>query len=151
MHQDPLFQNTQGLVAAMVVEPPDTTPCLDFWSTTNASASSRASARIYAGNIHCPALGTVTPKPLFHEFVSVNQDDLQNTYTTSTNDAINYRVEPILFRYGQASGNQNFLFTNDISCAVSNALIENLSIGGDPQTPVFQAATGEHVRMRMLH
>jgi hypothetical protein len=146
MPSDPLFQNTQGLVAALVVEPAHTTPCLDWWSTTNASASSRASARIYQGSVPCPALSATTPKPLFHEFVSIQQDDLQNSYSTATNDAINYRTEPILFRYGQPSSNQNFLFTNDISCAVSNGLINS-----DPQTPVFQVRAGQPMRMRMLH
>ncbi len=146
MPPDPLFQNTQGLVAAMVVEPRNTTHCLDWWSNTNSSASSRASARIYQGTIPCPSLGATRPAPLFHEFVSVQQDDLQNSYGTATNDAINYRTEPILFRYNQPSTNQSFLFANDISCAVSNALI-----GSDPQTPVFQARAGEPMRMRMLH
>ena len=146
MPPDPLFQNTQGLVGAMVVEPRNTTHCLDFWSTTNNRVSSRASARIYKGNVRCPALGATRPVPLFHEFVSVQQDDLQNSYGTATNDAINYRTEPILFRYNQPSTNQPFLFSNDISCAVSNALV-----GSDPQTPVFQARGGEPMRMRMLH
>jgi hypothetical protein len=146
MPSDPLFQNTQGLVAAMVVEPPNTTHCLDWWSTTSASASSRASARIYPGAIKCPPLSATMPKPLFHEFVSIQQDDLLNSYGAATNDAINYRTEPILFRYGQPSANQAFLFSNDISCAVSNALV-----GSDPQTPVFQARKAQPMRMRMLH
>jgi len=141
MPPDPLFQNTQGLFAGMVVEPTGSVACLDF-------PPSRVSARIYGSGAvtQCPPQSAASPRPLFHEFVSMNQDDMQNSYGVATNDAINYRVEPILFRYGQLSGNQNFLFTNDISCAVSDALINS-----DPQTPVFQARQGEPMRLRMLH
>jgi hypothetical protein len=127
---DPIFQNTQGLVATMVVEPANTTACPD-------KPSSRASAYVYPGSA---CYGT----PLFHEFVVVSQDDFNNSYGNS--DAVNYGAEPILFRYNQNSGNNSYLFGNDISCALSNALV-----GGDPKTPVFQAKAGEPIRLRMVH
>ena len=55
-------------------------------------------------------------------------------------------TEPLLFRFGQGSGDGGWLFANDISCKTGNGLAP-----GDPQTPVFQARAGEALRLRMLH
>lgn len=132
---DTIQQSTQGLVAAMVVEPPNTSWCLD-------STTSRASAYIYPGTVNCANVGAATP--VYHEFIAVHQDDFNNSFGTS--DAVNYRTEPLLFRFGQTSGDSSWLFQNDITCKTGNGLVN-----GDPQTPVFKARATEPVRLRMLH
>ena len=73
---DPIQQGTQGLVASLIVEPPNTSWCLD--------GNTRAQAYIYPGQVTCPASIT----PLFRELVVVSQDDFNNSFGTS--DAINY-------------------------------------------------------------
>ena len=87
---DPIQQGTQGLVASLIVEPPNTSWCLD--------ANTRAQAYVYPGQVTCPTTAT----PLFRELVVVSQDDFNNSFGTS--DAVNYRTEPLLFRFGQNGG-----------------------------------------------
>jgi hypothetical protein len=59
----------------------------------------------------------------------------------------NYRTEPMWFRMGFAP-DAPLTFTRDL--IMSNAL-SNSQVGGDPETPIFDAFAGEDVRFRVLH
>jgi len=143
---DPLLQHPKGLFGALIIEPIKAT-----WKT---DANSKASARVnYEFN---------GEKRTFREFVAIIQDDASLMQTgpagqtpvqfTAANPqwsrAFNYKIEPMGYRY--ISG--NFL-TNNASNAPSGiirAQSDQLTLS-DPQTPVFAAAAGEAVRIRMLH
>jgi hypothetical protein len=60
--------------------------------------------------------------------------------------AFNYRTEPMQYRYA----NQNFLDPSLFPAGIVRAMSNQLVLA-DPQTPVFAAAAGEPVRIRMLH
>ncbi len=60
--------------------------------------------------------------------------------------AFNYRTEPLGYRYA----NQNFLNPVFYPLGLMRAMSNQLVLA-DPQTPVFAAAAGEPVRIRMLH
>jgi hypothetical protein len=65
----------------------------------------------------------------------------------SGHKAFNYRTEPMWFRMGYApeapaTFTRNLIFTDALS---------NSQVGGDPETPVFEADAGEDVRFRVVH
>ena len=98
----------------------------------------------------------------FREFVLLFQNDLNLRYgdgspipnlaqaedaEDSGQKAFNYRTEPMWFRMGYAPETPlTTTRTFDYADSLSNA-----EVGGDPETPVFHAAAGEPVRMRLLH
>ena len=60
--------------------------------------------------------------------------------------AFNYRTEPLGYRYQNPNFLDATLFPTGLMRAMSNQLVL-----ADPETPVFAAAAGEPVRIRMLH
>ncbi|HKO57011.1 MAG TPA: hypothetical protein VJ276_14135 [Thermoanaerobaculia bacterium] len=143
---DPLLQHPKGLIGALIIEPEGAT-----WTT---DANSKLSARV-----NYKRSGE---SRTFREFVAVIQDDASvqmtgNSPTSTTftaanaqwTRAFNYRMEPLQYRYIDKNGflrNNPALAPNGIVRSMSNQL--TLS---DPETPVFAAAAGEAVRIRMLH
>src|SRR5215475_8432553 len=82
------------------------------------------------------------PAPALQSAICSGAEDAED----SGNMAINYRSEPMWFRFGFDPGapfefTRNYDFTN----AVSNSLV-----GGDPATPVFTAKAGTPVRFRLV-
>jgi hypothetical protein len=129
---DPIEQPLFGAVGALVVEPPDATWRADF--------GTEAAATVF------PPHGAA-----FREFVGIWQSAIDCTFNpprpdcaitpdnTTVGEGLNYRAEPIPLRVGAAS---------DISNAWSNTAV---SPPGDPQTPVFSAASGMPVRFRFVN
>jgi len=62
--------------------------------------------------------------------------------------ALNYRTEPLSYRYHNADWLQNT--STEVPGGISRALTDEL-VMADPQTPVFAAGKGTPVRMRMFH
>lgn len=139
---DPIMQDPRGLVGALAVEPKGSTWCLD--AGTNASAS------VYYGTVNCNDQSSRASAVTFREFVVVMQNDVAHQQTQSNSNytdgfnqgAINYRTEPLSYRYAQAPG--------DYPADVSNAF-SNTAVNAPPQTPVFSAKAGTQSRFRMLH
>jgi plastocyanin len=61
--------------------------------------------------------------------------------------AFNYKTEPLQYRYA----NPNFLDPATTAPVGISRAMSNQLVLADPQTPVFAAAAGEPVRIRMLH
>ena len=149
---DPIKHTNKGAIGGLIIEPKES-----FW---NDSFGSRALVDITRSN------GTT-----FREFVTIFQNDINlrfrgiNSEATTENGiavpnlaeaedaedsgqkAVNYRTEPLWKRMGFAPDTpleqtRDFIFTN---------VLTNMQVGGDPVTPVFSAAPGQEIRIRMLH
>ena len=153
---DPLMQHPFGLVGSLIIEPAGA-----GWQT---DSNSRASANVCQGVCSGNNL-------LFREFVLVVQDDNQGLRLTepgaagagpinvnpadkplpstpTTGQALNYRAEPLSYRFTASDwlSNSDSKSPLGISRALSNTLV-----GADPQTPVFAASKNMPVRFRMVH
>ncbi len=136
MPSDPLEQDPRGLVGALIIEPQGSSWCEDV--------NSRASVSVYLGQVNCDDQNSRNSVESFREFVAIMQNDVTAHYilgtkTNSVSRAINYRSEPMPYRY-------NGTYPSDISGALSDTLVS-----ADPQTPVFAAVAGTPVRFRLLH
>ena len=149
---DPIKHTNKGAIGGLIIEPKGAQ-----WNDT---FKSRAQVDITRAN------GTI-----FREFVTIFQNDVNlrfdgmNGGTPTTNGiavpnlaeaedaedsgqkAVNYRTEPLWKRMGFAPDTpleqtRDFDFTN---------VLTNAQVGGDPVTPVFTAAPGQEIRVRMLH
>ncbi|HYI12320.1 MAG TPA: hypothetical protein VEK57_24920 [Thermoanaerobaculia bacterium] len=154
---DPLEQDLHGLIGGLIVEPPGTIACVDTLDPT-AKVMQYTSATVYAGGT-CDYPGRL----LYREFVLLTQDDLANvewnggqttigpavagsTYTSSagsTQVAINYRTEPMPYRFGKQPP---YTANTNVYQAFSDAFVLT-----EPQTPIFSAAKGTPTRFRLLH
>jgi hypothetical protein len=151
---DFLMQHQWALFGGMVIEPAGST-----WKCDSGDPNNKTPVPCQPGTPgydpsklnFTRASANVTPAAgaMFREFVAmVNEDLILNQENRS---AINYRTEPMPYRYGTSpnppAGNN--------SCAVSNTL--PLPVGnppgitGDPQTPIFTANVGTPVRFRLMH
>lgn len=150
---DPVFQNINGLIASMIIEPQGSKwKCGEDASLADCDPgggpppTSRASATV-----------TLPNNSKFREFALMISDNM--IIKGGDSGAVNYRTEPRSFRYGCGIGGV------DLSCMKSDQLIQKatgagnpppcnpVGVGpvGDPQTPVFTAAIGDTVRFRMTH
>jgi hypothetical protein len=126
---DTMFQHPHGLIGVLVVEPEEA-----VWSPPDARTTAKVSVP--------PA--SEKPASSFQEFVLVLQDQ---TNAQGAIPAVNYRSEPMGFRFGGTAPNVAPNTANvDVAPAVSNALVT-----ADPQTPIFTAKAGEAVRFRLIH
>ena len=123
-------QQSRGLIGAIIVEPAGSTFRLDTQQGSNVPIT-RASATILSAD------GTT----LFREFVAVFEDD--NTVLGGSN--INYRSAPLAARLNTPPDDFS---TPDVHRVLSNS---QLNPPDDPPTPVFAAAKGSPVRLRLLH
>ena len=137
---DPVKHSNKGLVGSLIIEPAGAQWTFDQDSN---SQITRAAAVVSSANDSFKA---------FHEFAVVIQDDVNFQFTNGTpvenldvdddpensgQKAVNYRAEPLWFRGAVASQLDQVLHNN--------------WVGGDPETPVFQAALGQNVRFRVVH
>ncbi|HEX6625229.1 MAG TPA: hypothetical protein VF064_16065, partial [Pyrinomonadaceae bacterium] len=152
MPSDPIMQHLWGLYGGMVIEPANAqwkcdaedaggnkiqVPCepASGFDPSTVKNYTRASATV----------STATGTTLFREFVAMTSEDLK--LNDSNRSAVNYRVEPTYFRYGNTNGAApKFAADGNNSCALANVLV-----GGDPQTPIFTATAGTPFRFRLLH
>jgi manganese oxidase len=162
---DPIEQQQKGLVGALIIQPPDAT-----WPTNETHATSTT--------VTFPVDRAVSSETAsFREHVVVLQSDANLRYGGSCRPtaanlqcavrniasegpgtpedsedsgqrAINYRTEPLWFRLGLAPDTPFGTIGNskDVHKVYSNTIAN----GNDPQTPVFTAAPGETVRMRVV-
>jgi hypothetical protein len=152
---DPIKHSNKGLVGELIIEPPTATWALDQDSHLK---TTRASATVTSSN--------ASFRP-FHEFAFVLQDDVNLQFAggapvpslvvdddpnASGQKAINYRAEPLWYRAGwgpetPVTGNSGFTtrqFTQ------FDQILHNSWVGGDPETPVFQAKASEVLRFRVV-
>jgi hypothetical protein len=122
---DPLMQDNFGLIGALIIEPQGST-----WQSDD---NSRASATV-----------TLANKSSFREAVVIVQDNL----ATVQQPALNYRTEPLGYRFLNPGFLVNLHNFSPMGVARSQA---NLLVLNDPQTPVFAAEAGKPLRLRVLH
>ncbi|HEX8695110.1 MAG TPA: hypothetical protein VF746_22045 [Longimicrobium sp.] len=140
---DLIKQPVKGLMAATIVEPAGATWQFD-------SGPRRSSATVF-----------LTDGTAFREFVTQFQSAVNLQLANgaaipnvaeaedpedSGQKGINYRTEPMWFRFGFApDAPLTFTRTVNFSRATANRLV-----GADPRTPIFTATAGEQVRFRVL-
>jgi len=154
---DPIKQSNKGLMGSLIIEPATATWALDQDSNLK---TTRASATVSSSNSSF--------KP-FHEFAFVIQDDVNLRYSggkavpnltidddaeNSGQKAVNYRAEPLWYRAGWGpqtplTGNGPGFRTRQFT--QFDQILHNGWVGGDPETPVFQAHAGEDLRFRVVH
>ncbi|HSS77145.1 MAG TPA: hypothetical protein VLV54_10415, partial [Thermoanaerobaculia bacterium] len=154
---DPIKHSNKGALGALIIEPATAQWTLDQDSNLK---TTRASAVVSSTN---------SSFKTFHEFAAVIQDDVNLQFSSGTpvpnlavdddpensgQKAVNYRAEPLWYRggwgpetplNGTAPGFQTRYF------AQFDQLLHNNWVGGDPETPVFQATAGEGLRFRVVH
>lgn len=150
---DPIKQGQKGLVAAMSILPLNAT-----WTEDTAS---RASATVQ-----------VSGQPTYRDFATVFQRALNMRWADgrpveaiaaegngvpgdpqdNSGMAINYKSEPLWFRFGLAPdapfGHADGRGWGDVPNA--HMAYSNLLVGGDPQTPVLWAKPGQPFRTHVL-
>jgi FtsP/CotA-like multicopper oxidase with cupredoxin domain len=128
---DVLQNPGRGLYGAIVVGPTGT-----GWTDTGTGSDASATSRVFV-DAHPPGEEAYRDVTLFFQ----DEDALLGTHRMPYNDqvdgtvGINYRNEPFA----------NRLTTNPDPATVMRALI-----GGDPQTPLLRAFTGDAVRIHVL-
>lgn len=152
---DVIKHASHGAVGALVIEPRD----------ANISYPD-PSSRLTADVTHADSKGD---EKTFREFVVVIQDDLslqQNQQAMpnhrmaddsedSGQKGFNYRSEPLWARNGVFTSGADFNelnqldYTNTLSSIAPNPGCHGAC--GDPETPVFHAKAGSHIRFRLLH
>ncbi|MEA2602250.1 MAG: manganese oxidase [Acidobacteriota bacterium] len=154
---DPIKHSNKGALGAMIIEPATATWAFDQDSnrkTTRASAVISSPSSAF--------------KP-FHEFALIIQDDVNLQFGDGTpvpnlkvdddpensgQKAVNYRAEPLWYRGGWTpetplNGSLPGFTTRQFT--QFDQLLHNGWVGGDPETPVFQATAGEGLRFRVVH
>ena len=154
---DPIKHSNKGLMGALLIEPATAQWTLDLdqnGKTTRASAVVSSTSTAF--------------KP-FHEFAFVFQDDINLQYASGTpvpnleidddpensgQKAINYRTDPVWYRGGWGpetplTGNGPGFRTRQFTAF--DQIFHNSWVGGDPETPVFEAQAGEKLRLRVVH
>lgn len=164
MPSDKLRHSSKGLVAGMVVLPQGSSWVVD--STTRLAATVtvpggrqfRDFALIFQDDLNLRASGRpVCPVGAAEPQGPEDEDEVPESITSmgckglsdsidAGNVAVNYRTEPMWLRVGHAPG-ENPGITRRLNYA--NAL-SNAQVGGNPNTPVFTARTGQEVRFRLL-
>jgi len=148
---DPIKHSNKGLMGSLIIEPPTAQWALDL---DQAGKTTRASAVISSPN------GSFRS---FHEFALIFQDDVNLQYAggkpvpnlvidddaeNSGQKAVNYRTEPLWNRVPRAPETP-LEVTGDFTSY--DQLLHNSWVGGDPETPVFEAHAGEAIRFRVVH
>jgi hypothetical protein len=147
---DPLMQHQTGLIGALVIEPKGSSWICDGGVKCDGTPNNGKVPISYTS-----AVVTKADNTTFREFVVVMQDDANGISGAA---GLNYRSEPMYFRYsnppGIASqsrcptiGNPGLDINNcpDVWLSFSNRLVQ-----ADPQTPVFTASAGQPARFRLV-
>lgn len=148
---DPLLQHPAGLVGALVIEPKGSSWICDGGVNCDGTPNNGKVPISYASAIVKKSDGTT-----FREFVVVTQDDA--IIKPGGAAAINYRSEPMTFRYTNPPGtasqtacpNLGSPGTDLNSCPDVQRSFGNKLVQADPQTPIFTANAGQPVRFRLV-
>ncbi|MFY9821896.1 MAG: copper oxidase [Thermoanaerobaculia bacterium] len=154
---DPIKHSNKGALGALIIEP--ATAQWTFDQDSNLKTT-RAAAVVSSTNASFRT---------FHELTAVIQDDVNLQFAGGTpvpnlavdddpensgQKAVNYRAEPLWYRGGWGpetplNGTDPGFQTRDFPNF--DQLLHNDRVGGDPETPVFQATVGEALRFRVVH
>ncbi len=152
---DPLLQHPTGLLGALVIEPKGSSWICDGGVKCDGTPNNGTIPISYAS-----ATVTKADATTFREFVAVTQDDANITPGGAA--AINYKSEPMAFRYTNPPGLVSQTQCPNLNPPSSNVKIDMNSCPGvwksfadklvqaDPQTPVFTANAGQPVRFRLV-
>jgi len=134
-------QQSRGLIGAIIVEPAGSTFRLDTQQGLDVPIT-RASATILSAD------GTT----LFREFVAVFEDDNTILGRWVSSDGKNVDTSNINYRSARLAARLNTPPGADPTLDVHRVLSNTqLNPPDDPPTPVFAAAKGSPVRLRLLH
>lgn len=161
---DPIRHSNRGAIGALIIEPQGSTWTADTDSRAKAmvmrqdGTNFREFVLLFQDDVNlrfgstvtlpgAPALqgggfGTTT----FNAGNPVPNTGAVEAPEDSGQKGFNYRTEPLWFRMGYAP-NAPFQFTRTLDFSNANA---NVLVGGDPKTPVFTAARGTPVVLRVL-
>jgi hypothetical protein len=147
---------SKGLGGALVIEPrgatwtPDPTSRMSA-TVVNGGQSFREFVTVLQDDVNLRYAGGCSPTPGNLECavpaVGAESGGIPEDSEDAGSKAINYGADPLWFRLG-VSPDMPFEATRgntDVHRVFSNQLV-----GGDPQTPVFEASPGEAVRFRVL-
>ena len=130
---DPLMQHKYGLVGSLIIEP-------------------EGSAWVLDDSTFAAATVTKADGSTFRDFVVLWQLDLSSS--SNVTSAVNYRTEPLSYRY-QGAPSPPITTTNEGQARFfSNTQVwtNTLNIfSGDPKTRIYDAAAGMPTRFRMLY
>jgi hypothetical protein len=140
---DPLNQQPQSMVGALIIEPRASIVRVDSDTTAQATIT-----------IPNPGIATT-----FREFVAINQNGLSLTWdgpiggadnVPTVTNAVNFGTEPLWNRLAWL--NQDF-DQADVHAVFSNTVVQagGTARYGPPKTPIFHARPGDKVRFRTLH
>ncbi|MFQ5493825.1 MAG: hypothetical protein ACE5EX_00425, partial [Phycisphaerae bacterium] len=149
---DPIKQAGKGLIGMLIVEPQGSTWTEDEESRASATVTKvdgtvfREFALLFQSSVNL-LYGDGSPVPSV-----TNEEDAED----AGHKAFNYRSEPLWFRMGfapnlptnaaHAAPGEPAIGKNDFDFA---DVLSNAKVGGDPQTPIFEAAAGTAVRFRI--
>ncbi|GHE20906.1 hypothetical protein [Halomonas urumqiensis] len=150
MPADPIQGNEKGLVGALIIQPEGATWQEDPGTRTAATVTQvdGSQYRDFA------VVAQLALNWLYADGTPVPHIDTEGGVPSDPKDSghhgINYRSEPIWFRYG---------FKPDLDLGEQNSVVDNhrlahsnqLTAGQDPETPVFQAAAGMPTRFRLVN
>jgi hypothetical protein len=172
MPADPIKHPSKGAVGALIIEPKGATWTEDPDSRAMATVSPgggpgdaqfeefRELVLVFQNFLNLRfgsgvALPSAEPEedggdPIIETFLA--NDAVPNTADAedpedSGQKAFNYRTEPMWFRMGFAP-DAPLTFTRDL---IFTDVLTNAQVGGDPETPVFDAPAGDAVRIRIVH
>ena len=133
---DSYVQQCMGLIGALIVEPAGSTFLPDYQpKVPQPDANDPRKGAAFLTRASGTVMGADS-QPLFREFVAVFDD--ANSIVTGT--SINYWTAPLAAR------------GNPTQATMAKVVSDyQLDIPRDPPTPVFPAAKGSPVRLRMLH
>jgi FtsP/CotA-like multicopper oxidase with cupredoxin domain len=158
---DPIKGSNKGLIGALVIEPPGSTWDPDGETGTD-TLLTRAAVTV---TCEAPLCGSLSSGDSFRDFVVIHQDDVNmrckgcgtgapgfpaDVVPTVSHEeepedsgmkGINYRTDPIWHRLGVGA-------TAD--AGVTRAEDYTAAFEGDPKTPIYTAAVGEDIRLRVL-
>jgi hypothetical protein len=155
---DKVKQGQKSLVGALIIEPPGTAWLEDASGRTSASVGPDDDEDGQPDGVAFRDFAVLWQKQLSHRYADgtavenvAAEEVVAEDYQDSGQMAVNYRSEPLWFRFGLAP-NSPFGNTPGGLGAVPDAheAYSNGLVGGDPVTPVFTAAPGQQARLRLL-
>jgi len=152
---DPIKHANKGAIGALLIEPPGST-----W-TLHTNIEPHPLLGTVARTTRASAVVT-TPSEQFREFVLLFQDNVNLRWEDgapveslsenldpgeSAQKALNYRTDPLWFRFGHAPDTPG---EETRKIKTFHLSLSNSFIGGPPETPLFVAKSGEAARFRLL-
>jgi hypothetical protein len=163
MPADKIKQGQKGLVGALVIEPKGSAWTADAGSRASASVGPDVNVDGTPDSVQFRDFAVVVQKGLNHRFgngdaapnLAAEGQGIPEDSHDSGQMAVNYGTEPAWYRFGvrpDAPFGQTGVPADPGLADTTDAhlLYSNVMTGGDPETPVFTAAAGQEVRLRVL-